>query len=234
MVSETFIKIKDFPIQCVLLENFETTLTEYDKTDIPIAEWKTILFEICFGMAVAQKHLNFIHNDLHSDNIMFKKIDKEYKYYCYKNTFFKVPTFNKETKIIDFARGIIKVGSKLYFSDVFKEGGDAYGQYNYLNKKLFHKHKYLNYNFDLARLSMTLLKYLDLENKYQIKSFLLDLIKLKNKEFIDFNEDDFSVYVELCENANNAIPKHQLLKPIFKEFIIEQTDIPKDEYIYIL
>ena len=45
---------------------------------------------------------------------MFKDIEKEYKYYKYENinTYFKVPTYKRETKVIDFARGIIKVGKK--------------------------------------------------------------------------------------------------------------------------
>ena len=234
MISETFVKINNFPIQSVIMENFDMTLTDYDKKNIPIEEWKTILFEICFGMAVAQKHLNFIHNDLHSDNIMFKKINKEFKYYNYNNTYFKVPTYNKETKIIDFARGIIKIGPTLYFSDVFKKGGDAYGQYKYLNKKLFYKHKYLNYSFDLARLSITLLKYLDFTNKNEIEKYLKELIILKNNKYINMEEDDFSVYVDLCENSHNAIPKNQLLKPFFKEFIINKDEIPDNENIYIL
>ena len=42
---------------------------------------------------------------------MFKNIEKEYKYYFYEceNHYFKVPTFKRETKVIDFARGIIKI-----------------------------------------------------------------------------------------------------------------------------
>ena len=91
------------------------------------------LFEICFGLAIGQKHLDFIHNDLHSDNIMFKDITKEYKYYYYKekNRYFKVPTFKRETKIIDFARGTFKLGDKWVFSDVFHPEGEAAGQYDY-------------------------------------------------------------------------------------------------------
>ena len=215
------------------MEQFNDTLTKLDKK-LSENEWKSILFEICFGMAVAQKYLNFIHNDLHSDNIMFKTIKEEFKFYKYKNTYFKVPTYNRETKIIDYARGIIKIGNKLYFSDVFKKGGDAYGQYKYLNKRKFYKHKYLNYSFDLARLSLTLLKYLDLTNKPDISNFLEELIKLKNNKYIDIEEDDFSVYVDIAENAYNAIPKNQLLKPFFKKFIVDKDSISEDQIIYIL
>ena len=39
---------------------------------------------------------------------MFKEIKEEYKYFLYQGVYYRVPTFKKETKIIDFARGIIK------------------------------------------------------------------------------------------------------------------------------
>ena len=234
MLSETCIRIKNYPVQCLFMEKFNLTLTEYAKKDLTNKQWKSILFEISFGLAVAQKHLKFVHNDLHSDNIMFKDIKENYKYYKYNNLFFKVPTFNKETKIIDFARGIIKIGSKLYFSDVFKKGGDAYGQYNYLNKKLFYKHKYINYNFDLARLALTLLKYLDFSDNLEIEEYLNKLILLKNNKYIDIEEDEFSVYIELAKNSYNSLPKNQLILPIFNEFVITENEIPEKQKIYQL
>ena len=44
-------------------------------------EWKSILFQICFGLSVAQKNYNFVHNDLHSSNIMFKETELEFLYF---------------------------------------------------------------------------------------------------------------------------------------------------------
>ena len=96
------------------MERLETTLTELVKKELSLGEWKSYLFEICFGLAVAQKQFGFIHNDLHSDNIMFKTTKIKEKYYQYQNKYFKVPTYGRETKVIDFARGIIKVGKRTY------------------------------------------------------------------------------------------------------------------------
>ena len=43
---------------------------------------------------------------------MFKTCKDEYKYFNYNKTYFRIPTFGRETKIIDFARGIINVAKK--------------------------------------------------------------------------------------------------------------------------
>ena len=105
------------------------TLTDLEKRGIEEQEWLSIIFQLCFGLAGAQKHLGFIHNDLHSDNIMFKNTDKEYNYFKYENIFLRLPTFGREMKIIDFARSIFKIKNNIYYSDVFERNGDAGGQY---------------------------------------------------------------------------------------------------------
>ena len=74
--ADYWAKLKNIPVQLLCMESFDTTLTEIIKQGIDEREWLSILFQICFGLAAGQKHLKFIHNDLHSDNIMFKKIDK--------------------------------------------------------------------------------------------------------------------------------------------------------------
>ena len=88
-----------------MIEMMDGTLDNYiDKTDNNISEteWKSILFQICFGLAVAQKAYDFVHNDLHSSNIMFKNTNKEYLYFSFKGNYFRIPTCGKITKIIDF------------------------------------------------------------------------------------------------------------------------------------
>ena len=234
--NEVYVRFEDFPIQILCMESLDKTLTNLVKEGLSNAEWKTILFEIIFGLAVAQKKFYFVHNDLHSDNIMFKSINQDYKYYNYNNKYYKVPTFNRETKIIDFARGIIKINNNLYFSDVFKNDGDAGGQYNYLYKTKYNlKHKKLNFSFDLARLATTLTEYIeDIEEQKELYDFIINLCIDKYGNNLNDLDDDFSIYISICENANNAIPKNQLEKDIFKEFLIDYENIPKDEHIYVL
>ena len=228
--SETFLKIENFPVQILAMERLETTLTELAKQNLNLDDWKSILFEICFGLAVAQKNLGFIHNDLHSDNIMFKKCKLEYKYYEYQNKFYRVPTHSRETKVIDFARGILKVGKKTYFSDVFKNEGDAGGQYQYLNTQ---KKKKLNYHFDLARLATTIREFTENNSELQEIDKLLVSWCL-NKEGDSFLEmdDNFSLYVEIASTANNSLPREQLEHNLFQSFIVARDSMPVTQDIY--
>ena len=65
------------------------------------------------------------HNDLHTNNVMFKKTDKMYLYYRYQDKFYKVPTFGRIYKIIDFGRAIYKFQGKRICSYSFHKKGDA-------------------------------------------------------------------------------------------------------------
>ena len=231
ILSEIFSKLKSIPVQVLALELMEDTLSNLIKNDLKKEEWKSILFNICFGLAVAQKHLNFIHNDLHTDNIMYITIKEDYKYFMYQNKYYRVPTFNKEIKIIDFARGILKVGDKKYFSDVFKNDGDAGGQYNYMNEGCcLKKKKKYNFNFDLARLGTTIINYLD---DYELGSFVNSWTIGSNGEDFTRMDDDFSVYIDISRYATNCLPKNQINREFFQEFLFNKEDIPENSHVYI-
>ena len=103
---------------------------------------------------------DFTHNDLHTSNIMFKKTDKEYLYYKYDKIHYKVPTFGKIWKIIDFGRAIYKFKGKRLCSDSFHKNGDAATQYNcepFLNENKPRLEP--NKSFDLCRLGCSLFDY---------------------------------------------------------------------------
>lgn len=231
LCAEYWVKVKDIPVQLLCMESCDMTLTNLEKTGIEEMEWLSIIFQICFGLAGAQKHVGFIHNDLHSDNIMFKNTDKEFNYFKYDDTFFRLPTFGREIKIIDFARSIFKVKNNIYYSDVFEKNGDAGGQYG--NPPSIHLKRKLNYSFDLARLSTTIIEFFDDDSP--IFDLLVNWTRYK-EEGIDKNfnqlEDTFSLYVTITKYARNAIPKDQLLKEIFNVFRIMPTDIPENSIIY--
>ena len=62
---------------------------------------------------------------------MLVNTNSEFIYIKYKQYYYKIPTFGKISKIIDFGRATFRIGDKLFFSDVFKKYGDAEGQYSY-------------------------------------------------------------------------------------------------------
>ena len=235
-----YAKIPDFPVQLNFMESLDGTLDNYIDNSInkkiPPTEWKSILFQICFGLAVAQKHYLFVHNDLHSSNIMFKKTEKDFLYYKFGNRYFKIPTFNKISKIIDFGRATFKVGSKIYFSDVFMKNEDAWGQYTYPNSSSTLKHCRIkpNMSFDLSRFATTIIDRFEFcDEKYDD---VISLVKhwMKDRFGNDLSEleEDFDLYKIIARNVKSAHPRSQLNKKIWNEFEITEDQIPTCEFVY--
>ena len=63
------------------------------------AEWCSAFMQIIMMLITYQKCFKFTHNDLHTNNIMYKKTDKQFLYYRYNNSYYKVPTFNRFSKL---------------------------------------------------------------------------------------------------------------------------------------
>ena len=228
-----FVNLYDLPVQLNCIEMLNDTLDSYLEENVSISdeEWKSILFQICFGLAVAQKKFNFVHNDLHSSNIMFKNTNLEYLYFNFKGKYFKIPTYGKIVKIIDFGRATFNVGENIFFSDVFKKNGDAEGQYSFpYNNSLNNCKIKPNKSFDLSRLATTIIEH------FKENSPIFNLLKLwasdKYGNFLMNYEDDFNLYKIIAKNVKSAVPKNQINKMIFKEFLVEKEDIDNKEFIY--
>ena len=221
------------------MEKLEYTLDNYIDTSehkkIPPTEWKSILFQVCFGLAVAQKEFEFIHNDLHSSNIMFKSTQKEYLYYSFNNIYFRIPTFKQISKIIDFGRATFKVNNKIYFSDVFKKNEDAGGQYSYpFQNTLKHCKIKPNKSFDLSRLATTIIhRFENCDDSYNDITDLLHCWTTdKYGNDLMCLEEDFDLYKTIAKNVHSANPKTQLYKKVWDEFKINKDDIPAGVYVY--
>ena len=178
-----------------------------------------------------------MHNDIHSSNIMFKKTELEYLYFKFRNKYFKIPTFNKITKIIDFGRATFKLGNKIYFSDVFMRDEDAFGQYsipNLDNNNLKNCRIKPNMSFDLSRLATTLIeRFARLDDSYNEIVKLLELW-MTDKFGNDLSEleEDFDLYKLIARNVKSAQPRAALNKKLWGEFEIDESAIPKNQFIY--
>jgi hypothetical protein len=228
------VKLNNFPVQLIAMEKMSMTLDELlEENKICDQEWLAILFQIIFGLAVAQKHFNFTHNDLHSSNIMLKPTKIPYLYFSIKGNYYRIPTFGKITKIIDFARGVFKVDGKQFFSDVFKPNGDAGGQYTYpytSNTKIKHAP---NPSFDLSYLAITIAEHFN--HQSPITALLEKWTTDKYGNNLQTNELSFDLYVKIAHNVNSAVPFKQFNDPLFSQFRIKKDKIPKTElgsYIY--
>ena len=123
------------------------------------ARWIAWLFQVISVLTFLQSSICFTHNDLHSNNILWRKTDKAFLFYKKKDgTMWKVPTYGKIFTIIDFGRSIFRLGKHLWVSDDHWPDQDAGDQYNFGPFFDHHKPKVVpNPSFDLCRLSVSLI-----------------------------------------------------------------------------
>ena len=236
--------IYNFPIEVIALERCKQTLDNLMVEDaMPDEEWEAALMQIVMTLATYQKVFAFTHNDLHTNNIMFNETDKKYIYYLFNKKLYKVPTFGRIFKIIDFGRAIYRFNSKLICSDSFHKSGDAATQYNcepyYNDKKPIVEP---NYSFDLCRLGCSLFDFFiddidDVEidcKKSRLITAIVDWVTDDNGRNILYKQSgidrypDFKLYKMIARTVHNKVPSQQLLKhAIFTQYEIPQKSIKK-------
>ena len=241
-VNNNFIlTIYNFPTQTIFLEKLNTTLNDYLSKNKPgESEWESILFQIIITLVIYQKIFNFTHNDLHTNNVMIKETDEEYIYYKFDNIYYKIPTFGKIYKIIDFGRSIYYYKDKLFCSDHFEKHEDAYSQYNFAHIYNNKKRKIIpNMSFDLCRLGCSLVEYIidDFKEFKNLKNTKSDYKKIIYNWLIDDNGknilyksngderyEDFDLYKNITKRVHKHVPKLVIKNEIFDDFIIKNIE----------
>ena len=230
-------KIKDIPVQLLFIEKLEGTLEDYLlDSDFKEEVLLSCIFQISFALHYLQKIYQFTHNDLHINNIMYSTTDTEYIYYKINNKYFKVPTYGKIFKIIDFGRSILTFKNKVYMNDVFSRNGEAGGQYHYPHSVNFYKETQNeiinpNYNFDLCRLSMTIIEELDMDKISKgTEKFLYKMCEDKYGMNFCEMDDNFDLYISIAKNAINSLPSEILSHKIFKEYYVKKKHFPRKSY----
>ena len=242
--------IPKFPVQVICMENCENTFDDLIiNNELSKEEWLSAFMQIIMILITYQKAFGFTHNDLHTNNVMYNETDKKYIYYCYKKKYYKVPTFGRIFKIIDFGRAIFKFNGNLFCSDSFQPGGDAASQYNiepYFNDKKPRLEP--NYSFDLCRLACSIFDYLvddisevkDLSTcddpiKRIVVEWCLDdkgiNMLYKNNGMDRYPE--FKLYKMIARCVHNHTPQAQLLRPEFEAFSKFKGEVQKDNLIDI-
>jgi hypothetical protein len=236
-----------FPVQVICTENCENTFDDLIINEsLNEEEWFSALMQIIMILITYQKMFSFTHNDLHTNNIMYIPTNKKFIYYTYKKKTYKVPTFGKIYKLIDFGRAIYKLNGKLFCSDSFQTGGDAATQYNtepYVNDKKPRLEP--NFSFDLCRLGCSIFDYV-VDNFDTIKNLneCSPLVKLIVEWCIDDNGinvlyknngveryPDFKLYKMIARYVHNHTPQAQLERKEFSKFLVLNKNIVKNEII---
>jgi hypothetical protein len=177
---------------------------------------------------------------------MYVSTNKKYIYYIYNKKTYKVPTFGKIFKLIDFGRSIYTFKGKLFCSDSFQTGGDAATQYNtepYFNDKKPRLDP--NFSFDLCRLACSIFDYVvdDLETIKNINE-CSPLVQLIVEWCIDDNGinilyknngqeryPDFKLYKMIARCVHNHTPQVQLERKEFHKYLVSNKGVPKNEFI---
>ena len=235
--SEQFAYIKDFPVQLICLERGDGTLDELFMNNLMKEDAAaSALFQVIMTLIIYQKTFHLTHNDLHTNNIMFSNTNIKFLYYRYNKQVYKVPTYGKIFKIIDFGRSIYKFNGHLFCSDSFAVGGDAATQYNtepYLNEKKPRLDP--NYSFDLTRLGCSIYDFIiDDDEPDTIETF--DELQKTIYRWTTSDEDknvlykrngeerypNFKLYKMIARTCHKHTPQEQLKFPFFKQFLMKK------------
>lgn len=245
--EKLILTIQKFPVQVICMEHCENTLDDLIiNTDLSDDEWLSALMQIIMTLIAYQKLFSFTHNDLHTNNIMYIPTNKKFIYYFYKKKHYKVPTFGKIFKIIDFGRAIYKFENKLFCSDSFQTGGDAVTQYN--TEPFFNDKKPRlepNFSFDLCRLACSIFDYM-IDDMDSIKNINCcdPIVKLIVEWCTDDNGinvlyknngaeryPEFKLYKMIARCVHNHTPNAQLDRPEFSKYVILKNGVSKGETI---
>ena len=174
---------------------------------------------------------HFTHNDLHTNNIMYIETDQEFVDYHYDGKYYRVPTYGKIYKLIDFGRAIYKFQGKQFCSDSFASGGDAATQYNFepfMNKKKPRLEP--NYSFDLSRLACSVFDFLidrdetDMTTLDKFQQIIYEWCLDDNGKNLLYKRDgderypNFKLYKMIARTVHHCLPHEQLANPFFAQF----------------
>lgn len=254
---EIFADIRQFPVMMIYTEASEGTMDDlldnYEEVGCEPGTkeweqvWKAWIFQIIAALSAIQSVFGMTHNDLHSNNVVWAPTEKKFLHYKTRGGIsFKVPTYGKIFRIIDFGRAIFRMNDHLFYSDDFKKGNDAAEQFNF--GELYDPSEadaWPNPSFDLSRFTVSIFESLfpespPLKKNAKILSQEPDLI-VKETESELYNllwswllcDDghnvlmdpdgserypDFDLYKVITTQVHNAVPCEQFEKDIFKCF----------------
>jgi hypothetical protein len=232
--------IKNFPAQMICLEKCVGTLDKlFVREKIDEENGISALFQIIMILITYQNAFHFTHNDLHTNNIMYVNTEHEFIYYEYKDKVYKVPTYGRIYKLIDFGRGIYKFQGRTLCSDSFAAGGDAATQYNF--EPFFNNKKPRlepNYSFDLCRLGCSIYDFIindedELRDMDELQQIIYRWCMDDNDKNVLYKKNgeerypNFKLYKMIARTVHKHTPHAQLECPAFAKFEISKKEWSK-------
>lgn len=263
--THVFSEFSKFPTMLIFQEKMNGIMDkELDVVDDSFEEkWTAWTFQVIAALCVAQGVFGLTHNDLHTNNILYSNTDIEFLYYTMRNgSTWKVPTYGRILRIIDFGRAVFRVNETWFVSDDFAKGGDAQAQYSFGEFKVGDSPEiYPNPSFDLSRYAVSVIEalftnipadkedgaILSQEGSWIVRETVSPLWNLLWSWLVDsegknvLREEDgterypnFDLYERIASHIMNARPCDQVTKDIFKGYSISRTDVPEKENVYSL
>ena len=242
-----FAYIKNFPVHCIALQKCEGTLdTLLERKSLSKEEGIAALMQIVMTLLCYQTAFRFTHNDLHTNNIMYINTTEEFLYYTYRRKTYKVPTYGRIMKLIDFGRAIYNYNGVRFCSDSFAPAGDASTQYNcepYMDENKPRLDP--NYSFDLCRLGCSLYDFMidddeDPTDYDELQQVVYDWCLDDNHKNILYKQNgderypNFKLYKMIARTVHKQTPADQLSRDVFTQYIVPSTDdIPSNTHVNI-
>jgi len=238
--DDLMVKIPKFPVHVIAMEKCHATLDSLiieKGKHMTCDEWSSMLFQVIVILFTYQKVYNLTHNDLHTNNIMYNKTDK------IKGNYYKVPTFGRIYKIIDYGRSIYKFRGQVLCSDSYHKKGDAATQYNF--EPYFNPDKSRiepNFSFDLCRLGCSLLYFFidfidDATSLTPIKTLIEEWCqddKGRNVLYKTNGEErypNFKLYKMIARTVHKHVPENQLSNECFTKYKINKKKIKNTQQV---
>jgi hypothetical protein len=221
-----------YPVLMICMEQCENTLDHLLHTDVPEVEIISALMQVIMQLLHYQRLYQFTHNDLHTGNIMYVSTDLAYLHYSVDGHLYRVPTFGRIFKIIDFGRAIYTVNGKRYCSNNYAPNNEAAGMFNVDPYRDPNKPELVpSYSVDLCRLGLSMYDFFDYRPNEDGETYLSPLETIIQDWCTDdlgqnllYKRDgserypDFKLYKMMVRTAHTHTPMHQLQNPHFKRF----------------
>jgi len=255
-----FAEFKGMPVVQVFLEKLTGTMDSLLETSelAPATTvqketiWAAWIFQICAALSQLQTVLHLTHNDLHTNNVLWKHTDQEFLWYKdTKGQVWKVPTYGRVFSIIDYGRAIFILNGHTCISSDYDDTHDAAGMYNFGPIEDPDEPRVPpNKSFDLCRLTCSLLRalyprnpvgnpkgaILTKEGAWEVREtdhalFNVLWVWLKTRSGGNVLEMEsgkerfpgFELYSEIASEVRSAIPNDQFGKPVFQQFCLLST-----------
>lgn len=210
--------IHNMPVQLICMEKCEYTLHYLLSTQtLTEPELQSMIAQIVFTLELYQRRYQFVHNDLHSCNVMYTTTVLTHLEYTVDGTTYRVPTYGRVYKVIDFGRSMFVVDGVRFGSDSFAQHGDARNQYNcapfYDDSKPTISP---NFSFDLCFLGVELSYILPLSPLSEARAVLDEWCKDDTGKNIGYTANGterypgFKLYKMITRCVHNHVPRNEI------------------------